>query len=358
MLEAKQTTHSPSKLVQMSTTKQTVLVTGISGFIASHIVLELLKKGYSVRGTVRPSRVESIRATVIAKYPNLDVVPVEDVAEDDLSNALKGVDAVIHVPPMIPPTKASPDETITAIKNATLNVLRQAKEAGVTKVVITSSWATTVNPVGDVSKAFTDVTFTGADWGQVDEDAIFKSGTPNPMIGYFASKIMEEKAAWEYAEKHPEIDLSTIIPAFVFGPFAPDFPARSKEYLGSNSHVYGLLSSGGDLPMQMLPMYCDVRDVAKAHVAALLVGKKPGKRYLINGGAFTWKQAVEHLTNAIPELKPRLASTEKATPLPPPLCKIDVRPAEKDLGITEWIGWQKTVEDTIKSLLEEEKKWQ
>jgi len=81
----------------------------------------------------------------------------------------------------------------------------------------------------------------------------------------------------------------------------------------------------------------------------------PFLRYLINGEAFTWKQAAEHLVNAIPELKPRLASTEKATPLPPTLCKIDIGPAEKDLGITEWIGWQKTVEDTIKSLLEGEK---
>ncbi|THU97690.1 NAD(P)-binding protein [Dendrothele bispora CBS 962.96] len=342
----------------MSTTKRTVLVTGISGFIASHVVLELLKKGYSVRGTVRASRMESIRATVCKKYPNLEVIPIEDVTKDDLSNALKGVDAVIHVPPMMPPTEENPDETIKSIKEATLNVLRQANKVGVNKVVITSSWAATVNPVADVSKAFTDITFTGADWGIVDETATFKTGEANPMVAYFASKVMEEKAAWDYAEKHPEIDLSTVIPTFVFGPFAPDFPPRSKEYLGSNTHVFGLLSSGGDLPMQMPPMFCDVRDVAKAHVAALLVDKKPGKRYLVNGGAFTWKEAVEHLTQAMPEIKPRLASTEKATPLPPTLCKIEVGPAEKDLGIKEWVGWRKTVEDTIKSLVEEEKKWQ
>jgi nucleoside-diphosphate-sugar epimerase len=122
-------------------------------------------------------------------------------------------------------------------------------------------------------------------------------------------------------------------------------------------HVYGLLNSGGDLPMQMPPMFCDVRDVAKAHVAALLVDRKPGKRYLVNGGHFFWKEAVEHLAKAMPELKPRLASAEKAAPLPGTLCKLDIGPAVKDLGITEWIGWQRTVEDTIKSLLEEEKNW-
>jgi nucleoside-diphosphate-sugar epimerase len=63
---------------------------------------------------------------------------------------------------MMPPAKGTPDETIKAIKDATLNVLRQARDSGVRKVVLTSSWAATINPVGDVTKAFTDVTFTGS----------------------------------------------------------------------------------------------------------------------------------------------------------------------------------------------------
>ncbi|KAF5354548.1 hypothetical protein D9758_011206 [Tetrapyrgos nigripes] len=355
---------------------QTVLVTGVNGFVASHVVLELLRKGYSVRGTARPARIDSLRSTVGANYPELDLVAVDDITTDNISDALKGefwlffsvlstvyrllpvgIDAVIHIPPMMPPAKATTDETIKAMKDATLNVLRQSQHAGIKKVVITSSWAATVNPLGDVSKAFTDVTFSGDDWGVVDEDAVFKTGEPNMMIAYFASKVMEEKAAWDFIAKHPEMDLSTIIPAFIYGPFAPGFPARNKEYLGSNMHIYGLLNSGGDLPMQMPPMFCDVRDVAKAHVAAIAADTKLGKRYLINGGDFTWKQAVEHLTKVMPELKPRLASTEKATPLPGTLCKLDAGPAEKDLGMTEYISWEKTVEDTIKSLLEEEKNW-
>jgi len=126
--------------------------------------------------------------------------------------------------------------------------------------------------------------------------------------------------------------------------------------------AYALIAGRrGQLPPQLPPLFCDVRDVARAHVAALKLARKPAsgniKRYLICGGAFTWKAAVEHLAKAFPDLKPRLASTEKDMPLPGKLSTIDARPAAEDLGIVEYIHWEKTLEDTIKSLLEVEKNW-
>lgn len=122
--------------------------------------------------------------------------------------------------------------------------------------------------------------------------------------------------------------------------------------------VYAVIS--GAFPRQLPPLFCDVRDVARAHVAALKRCGTPSstlRRYLICGGTFTWKDAAQHLAKALPELRTRLPPLEMAKPLPGPMSRIDARLAAQELGMVEYIRWEETVEDAVQSLLSVEKIW-
>lgn len=153
----------------------------------------------------------------------------------------------------------------------------------------------------------------------------------------------------------------TVLPPFIYGPFAPNFPTRA---FGSNNYVGALITgaAGRPLPAQMPPYFCDVRDVARAHIAALELPKLPQganvqeKRFLISGGSFTWAEAVKYLKSARPELAGRLPKVDDVdiTADQGKLSAIDTSRAAKVLGITEYVPWQKTVEDTINNLLAQE----
>ncbi|KAJ7284724.1 hypothetical protein C8J57DRAFT_1169845 [Mycena rebaudengoi] len=341
----------------MSSTKEIVLVTGVSGFVASHIAAQLLADGFSVRGTARGSKLEELEAAPATKNPHFEVIKVEDVATDDLGDALKDVKYVIHTASPLA-GRATPEEGLKAALQGTLNVLKQAHKAGISKIVLTSSWATTMDP--SLAKMYQGGTLSAKDWGVVAREELL-SGNNNPLWNYLATKILSEKAAWDFAEAHPTIDLVTINPPFVYGPPALDFLKLDATRLGSNRMMYALIAGepGRDLFPQLAPFYCDVRDVAHAHVRSLKADKSAGaqKRLLICGGTFTWKEAAEYLQRTRPGLKDRLPSTTNAAALPGPLCTTDVSLAKDILGLDKYISWETCVDDTIDALLAAEKDW-
>lgn len=151
---------------------------------------------------------------------------------------------------------------------------------------------------------------------------------------------------------------SLVNPPFIYGPNAADFPPPSAVGLGTNRMIYGLISgeAGRPLTSQVAPFFCDVRDVARAHVAALKVPRKQqDKRYLVSGGAFSWKDAVVHIAQTLPDLVTRLPSVYSAPAFPGTLSSIDVTPAKEDLGLGEYIPWERTVIETVVSLLKVER---
>ncbi|KAF8640213.1 hypothetical protein AX16_010110 [Volvariella volvacea WC 439] len=334
-----------------------ILVTGVSGFLASHVTKALLDAGYAVRGTARGARIEALRASLGTKYPLLEVVQVDDIVTGDLTDALKGVHAVIHVASPLAGRK-SPEETLNSAIDGTLNVLRQVNQAGIKKVVLTSSWGTTVTPGSNV---LTGTVFTEADWGSVTREQV-SSGDQNPMAAYLASKILAEQAAWKFAEETPGFDLATINPPFLYGPYVEGF----RPELGTNGLIYTLLK--GEQPLPITPLWVDVRDAAQAHVAAL--GLPPltlpdgaarnqeflqQRRFLVSGeGNLTWKKALEYLHETRPELKDKLPAKDvfgDEDPQGDKLARIDVSRAEKVLGLEEWIGWKKCLDDAVDALL-------
>ncbi|KII85658.1 hypothetical protein PLICRDRAFT_145505 [Plicaturopsis crispa FD-325 SS-3] len=347
----------------MAAVKPLVLVTGVSGFVGSHVAYQLLEAGYSVRGTVRSAKLETLRSTAGAHYPNLELAVVDDVATGDFTDALKGVGAIIHVASPLAGA-GSPEEVLKGSIEGTLNVLRQAQSNGVTKIVLTSSWGTTADP--SFKDVYTGKTWNENSWGEATREEATRPGR-SPLWTYLASKIFAEREAWNFADAHPEIDLATIHPPFIYGPYAPHFPARgSGSAAGTNGFIGALITGPADraLPPQFPPFFCDVRDVARAHVAALKAPKiSPGEevranRFLVSGGAFTWVEAVEYLRETRPELAARLPVVKAAAEKPEgTLGTIDTGRAARVLGIEEYVGWKKTLDDTVDALLEEEKKY-
>ncbi|KAH9851905.1 hypothetical protein C2E23DRAFT_904045 [Lenzites betulinus] len=344
----------------MSTPK-TILVTGASGFIGSQVTTQLLEAGHRVKGSARGAKVELLRK-VFGTNPNFEAVEIQDVATDDFTATLQGVDAIIHIASPL----AGHQDAENCLKSAvegTLNVLRQAVQAGIPKVVLTGTWASTMNP--DWAATYAGVTYTEKDWGVTTRESLLTE-EHNPFYTYGGAKIIAEQAAWTFAEEHPTLDLAVINPPFVYGPVVPGLGLDMMGTLGTNYLICQLIlgEAGRPLPFQSPPLYCHIDDVARAHVRALDLPKLPAgsdvrdKRFLVAGpGALPWTDAVEIIAAERPQLKDRLPSLENAPALPGPISTIDTTRAAKVLGMTEYKDRKTTLLDTVDMLIAAEKSW-
>ena len=157
--------------------------------------------------------------------------------------------------------------------------------------------------------------------------------------------------------------MTTIHPSYVYGPLGSGQVYNSLA-TGTNRLVYELIDGAPDRPVSEHdpavlppPLNVDVRDVARAHVLALKVPPSADepKRFILSSSRFTWKEAVELIAQARPELKGRLpVITGKEPPLPP-YAILDTSATENILGLKNYVKWQDTVLDTIDDLLRVEK---
>lgn len=263
-----------------------VLVTGASGFIGSHCILQLLEAGHSVRGTLRTmSRGESIRAGM-AKHlgedpgDRLSFVKTDLGADTGWDEAMESVDFVLHVASPLPsaPPKHE-DELIVPARDGALRVLAAASRARVKRVVLTSSIAAVmVGHKRDGSRIYDE-----SDWSIIDGKGVG---------AYEKSKTLAERAAWDFVEsldKEDSIELATINPGLVLG------PALFKDHSVSAEVVLKLMRR--DVPgcPKLNFAFVDVRDVAKAHVLAMTNNEAAGKRFIVANEAARMTQVARIL---------------------------------------------------------------
>ncbi|MFJ7217752.1 SDR family oxidoreductase [Amycolatopsis sp. NPDC098790] len=252
-------------------TKQLVLVTGGSGFIAGHCILPLLEQGYRVRATVRSLHREAAVRSVLTEAGMVGGDALSFVAADLTDDAgwaaaMDGVDFVLHVAsPVQPGHVENPDELIVPAREGTLRVLRAARDAGVSRLVLTSAF----HAVG-WGHPHDDHVFTDDDWTIVDGPGV---------DAYGVSKTLAERAAWDFVKAEGgSLELTTMLPVAVMGPI------MGHAISGSNHLIQRILD--GDLPgyPNLFFPIVDVRDVAAAHILAMTAKEAAGERFLISNG--------------------------------------------------------------------------
>jgi dihydroflavonol-4-reductase len=244
----------------------TVLVTGGSGFIGSHAIVQLLDSGHTVRTTVRNlAREGDVRAMIrvggAEPDGRLSFFAADLESDAGWAEATAGADYVLHIASPFPAaTPKHEDELIVPAREGALRVLRAARDAGVKRVVLTSSFAA----IGYGHKGQTH--FDETDW----------TDPTQPDVGAYAkSKTIAERAAWDFvaAEGGP-LELSVVNPVGVFG------PVLGPDYSTSILLVKRLMD--GAIP-GMPRLYfggVDVRDVADLHIRAMENRAAKGERFL------------------------------------------------------------------------------
>lgn len=248
-----------------------ILVTGGSGFIAGHLILRLLGDGHSVRATVRgEARGEDLRRLLrengTEPGERLEVFLADLLKDDAWHEAATGCDYVFHTASPFP-LDAPKDEAelITPARDGTLRVMRAARDAGVKRVVVTSSFAA----IGYGHPART-TPFTEADWTVIDG--------PDTQA-YMKSKTLAERAAWDFiAREGGSLELAVVNPVAVFG------PAIGADLSSSVEIVRAMLT--GEMPAAPKIHFgvVDVRDVADLHVRAMFTPEARGERFLAVAG--------------------------------------------------------------------------
>jgi nucleoside-diphosphate-sugar epimerase len=272
-----------------------ILVTGGSGYVGTQLIAALLRGGsrdsggsghsgqQPVRAQVRSAeRADGLRAAIrrgtaggagpentaggagpehAADGAGLEVVTADLMSDDGWKAALAGVDEVYHVASPIPAAQPKdPDELVVPAREGTLRVLRAARDAGVRRVVLTSSFAA----IGYTPKP--EAEFTEDDWTDPDMPGL----APYPR-----SKTIAERTAWDFMNSEGgDTELTVVNPTFILGP-----PLTSE----TGSSLY-LIKAMFDGTMSVAPRHrfgiVDVRDVADLHIRAMAAPAAAGKRFI------------------------------------------------------------------------------
>ncbi|MBY2932324.1 NAD-dependent epimerase/dehydratase family protein [Rhizobium leguminosarum] len=303
----------------------TVLVTGIGGFLAGHIALQLLKQGYRVRGSLRSigtsaAIVGRLGAHTDGQLENLSLVQADLDSDGGWAAAVEGCDYVIHTASPFPPGYSENENAlIQTARDGALRVLREAHRARVKRVVLTSSIAATNH--GDGRAPFTEENWT---------DPESPRATP-----YYKSKTL---------------DLAVINPSVILGPLlGPNFGTS----VGLIHHLMTGRFNG-------IPRFgfsvVDVRDTADAHIRAMTDPAAGGQRFIIGGRFFWLKDLVAILAHSFPDHASRLPSGEVSDEIVRVMAQSDpdartiVHELNRDLSVSaakahRVLGWRSRPEE-------------
>ena len=267
----------------MTTSDKLVLVTGGSGFVGLHCILQLLQQGYQVRTTLRTITkkdkvLEALKNNGVQNLDQLSFIGADLTNDKNWDVAMGDCTYVIHVAsPITLELPKHEDEMIRPAVDGTLRILKSARNAGVKRVVMTSNF-------GAVGYSHKDKTtlITEESWTDPNEKG---------LSAYNKSKVLAERAAWDFMTKEGgNLELTVINPMGIFG------PALNADL----SSGFGLLKQVMNGSMKAIPNISlgivDVRDVADLHLRAMVSAAAKGQRYLaLAGGTLSLLQIAKLL---------------------------------------------------------------
>ena len=256
--------YAADKRIETTSNMKCVLVTGGTGFVGIHTILQLLQKGYRVKTTIRSfDRRDEVFGMLknggVTSFDYLEFVVADLTKDDNWDEAVKGCDFVLHVAspfPLYEPKNAN--ELIIPARDGTLRVLKASEKANVKRVVLTSSFAAIGYSINSQNHVFTE-----EDWTD-----------PNANIAaYVKSKTVAELAAWDYI-KRSSMELTVINPVGIFG------PVLGKNLSSSIKLIQQLMNGTFAIPPNSHFNVVDVRDVADIHIKAMTISEAKGQRFL------------------------------------------------------------------------------
>ena len=244
---------------------KTVLVTGGTGYLGGWCIVELLRRGYRVRTTVRnASREHEVHAAVdseVDSHHNLTVHQADLLSDDHWDHVIEGCDYVLHVASPLPVSQPKdPDELILPAREGTERVVTRALDAGVERVVLTSSVAA----------------IRGGNEGRALDESIWTDLSSPDLTPYVQSKTIAEQAAWGLAaEREARERLAAVNPTVIIGPTLSDDTSASLEV------IQRLLKGMPAMPRLGFG-FVDVRDVADLEIRAMTAPEAGGERFVAN----------------------------------------------------------------------------
>lgn len=342
---------------------QTVFVSGASGFIALHVVNDLLESGYKVIGSVRSQQKADRLLKQFNNHKNLSLVIVSDIAQlgafDDVFEKYgEEISIVLHTasPFHFSTTEYEKDLLIPAL-NGTKGILESIKKyaaSSVERVVVTSSYAAVTDFAGDCDKT---KTFTEESWNPVT----WEEAKKDPYTAYYGSKTFAEKAAWDFLKENKDkvkFKLTTVNPVFVLGPqlFDENVSANlntSCQFINDIVHS----TPETELDKNLFGGFIDVRDVSKAHQLAFERDDLIGQRLILSEGRFTMQDFADIINEDFPKLKGKIAVGKPGSgqDLLKSIAKLDNSKTKRLLGF-KFRSLQETVDDTVSQILKAEHK--
>ncbi|WP_406160320.1 SDR family oxidoreductase [Streptomyces canus] len=282
-----------------STSTDTVLVTGGSGCLGGRVIAQALGEGYQVRTTVRTlSREAQVRTDLEAMGVDagerLTFVEADLTADEGWAEAVAGGRYILHTASPFPSGEPDhEDDLVVPAREGTLRVLRAARDAGVERVVVTSSFAA----VG-YGRPATERPFTENDWTAPDSD----------IPAYIRSKALAERAAWDFVEREGDgLQLATVAPVGIFGPVV------GSDHSSSINMITGLFSGAMPGVPRLYFAVVDVRDAADLHLKAMTDPRAAGERFIAAAGDAV---SLHQIALAIRDRLGDAASAVPATELP------------------------------------------
>lgn len=317
----------------------TVVITGVSGYLGSHVCLLFLQDGgFKVRGTVRSvsnaAKIDPLKKAFGEHFEKLELVEADLLDEASLSNAIKGADIVVHTAsPFYYLKPGEPEDNI--IKPAvegTLSVGRACRDHKIKKLVVTSSCAAVLF-TEEVQELYNE-----SHWS-----------SPTKGYAYVRSKTLAEKAIWDFQNElsgDEKFELSTINPGFILGPPLSSASGTSVDLMA------GLLTGLMPAVPNRTTIVADVRDVAKAHLQAVKLPEASNKRFCLSKETIWITYIRDRLLEKYGDKfsVTRTVSEDAA----PPVFKVDNTRSREVLGIEYARSLHTTIDDMADALIEME----